>query len=431
MIGDHESEANVLSVLLSFEKCLYEGLTVLTEEHFTDPDYITVFATIVKLSENTRPTFQLVYKELRHSLETEKLLDLKNRFVSSENFSYWLKNLNEMYIKRSYMMAAKEIQDVCYSDRSITEITDVVERRILQVNVRDNTEDIITPEEAGKGALATFEKRLKSKDKIHGIKLSRKIPQNGTMVNDGFPGIDAALMGLKGGDLIIIGAQTGEGKTTLAQNIVRHASIHQNHRTFYQNTEMDPEEMVYRFAAQLTAKDFGKIYSGDMDEYEADTVRKAINDFMTSNVYTSELPMLTPERSRGLARQFKMKYGQLDLLVIDYVGRMELDNAKGKQEWQVLKEISKQSKRLAQELDACVILIAQLTEEGKLQGAKAMANEADGVFFLEALGSEEKEDAPRFASHKLTKYKVRRGSKTDKIWISFNKPKMYITEVFG
>lgn len=431
MIGDYETEANVLSVMLMSEKCLCEGLAVLTEDHFTDQDFVTVLATIVTLSEKTRPTFQAVYKELRNTLNTEKLLELKSRGISEESFTYWFKNLNDLFIRRSYFTASKEIQDICLSDRPTDEITELVESRILRVNVREGTEQIITPEEAGKSALETFEKRLSSTEKIHGIKLSRKISHNGLITTDGFPSIDRALMGLKGGDMIIIGAQTGEGKTTLAQNIVRHASIFQRHRTFYQNTEMDPQEMVYRFAAQLSGKDFGRIYAGDMDEIEAGSVRKSIHDFMKSNVYTSELPMLTPERSRGLARQFKMKYGQLDLLVIDYVGRMEMDNAKGKQEWQVLKEIAKQSKRLAQELDACVILIAQLNEEGKLQGAKAMANEADAVFFLEALSTDEKEEAPRFSSHKLTPYKVRRGSKNERIWISFNKPKMYITEVFG
>jgi replicative DNA helicase len=426
---DYESEANVLSGMMNFEKSLYEGLTLLTEEHFTDTDFVNVFVKIRQLAEVTRPTFATVYKEVRNDMDARKITELKSRGMTADTFPYWMKKVNDLYIKRSYFAAAEDIKRMCMSHNSIAEIQELVENRILKINVREGTEQIITPEEAGKGALATFETRLKSKEKVHGIKLSRDIPQNGGIVKDGFPGIDKAMMGLKGGDLIMICAETGEGKTTLAQNIVRHSSIHQQHRTFYQNTEMDPEEMVYRFAAQLSGKDFGSIYSGDMNEMDAMAVRNAINEYMKSNVYTSELPLLTPERSRGLARQFKIKYGQLDLLVIDYVGRMELDNGKGKQEWQVMKEIAKQSKRLAQELDACVILIGQLTEEGKIQGAKAMANEADAVFFLEPLSQTEKESAPRYASHKLTPFKVRRGSKADRIWISFNKPKMYITEV--
>lgn len=426
---DYESEANVLSGMMNNEKSLYEGLTLLTEDHFHDTDFVNVFTTIIHQSEQFKPTFATVYKEMRHDMDAKKITELKHRGVTETNFSYWLKKVNDLYIKRSYFAAAKAIQEICYSDKPITEIQDLVENQILRVNVRDGADQIITPEEAGKSALETFEKRLNSKEKIHGIKLSSEISVNGVIRKDGFPGIDKALMGLKGGDLVMICAETGEGKTTLAQNLVRHASILQNNRTYYQNTEMDPEEMVYRFAAQLSNKDFGKIYSGDMDEFEAESVRNAINTFRKSNVFTSELPLLTPERSRGLARQFKMKYGKLDLLVIDYVGRMELENSKGKQEWQVLKEIAKQSKRLAQELDACVILIGQLNEEGKIQGAKAMANEADAVFFLEPLDEEEKKEAPYSASHKLKPFKVRRGSKGERIWLSFNKPKMYITEV--
>lgn len=433
MNQNFDSETNVLAGMLKSERSLYEGLTVLTAEHFTDPDWIVVFETMQRIAESNVPTFGLVYKELRTSVDVNKLRHLNQFTVSEGAFPVWLNHVHENYVRRSYYEAATEIQEICMTGRPLSEIAELVERRILKAAVREGTETIITPKEAGSSALATFEKRLASKEKVHGIKLSRELSINGRPTTDGFPGIDRALMGLKGGDMIIIGAQTGEGKTTLAQNIVRHASIHQGYRTFYQNTEMDPEEMVFRFAAQLSSKNFGDIYSGDMDEFEAGSVRKAIEDFSGSNVYTSELPLLTPERSRGLARQFKMQYGQLDLLVIDYVGRMELDSAKGKQEWQVLKEIAKQSKRLGQEIDACVILIAQLNEEGKIQGAKAMANEADAVFFLEAMTSDEKDKlhAPAGASHRLIPYKVRRGSKADKIWIGFNKPKMYITEVLG
>ncbi|SDJ76955.1 replicative DNA helicase [Paenibacillus naphthalenovorans] len=431
MLRDYETEVNALAGLLLSDKILHEGLAVMTTAHYDDPDNAVIFDSIRLMSEKGRPTFTIVYKELRNQLPNEKLLALKNAAVTESSFKHWLDKLHDLYIRRSYWKAARDIAEICQSERTLSEITDIIESRILHVNVQEGAKEIITPEEAGRKAAEEFERRFKSNEKTHGIKLSRETTRNGETSIDGFPGIDRIMKGLKGGDLLIVAAETGEGKTTLAQNIVRHASIHQDYRTYYQNTEMDPDEIVFRFVAQMSNRDFEHIYTGakELTAEDRTMIRQAFESYTQSHVYISELPVLTPEKSRGLARQFKTRYGKLDLLVIDYVGRMELENSKGKQEWQIMRDIAKECKKLAQELDAACILIAQLTEEGKLQGARAMANEADGMFFLIPLDEEETASAPFRATHKLVSKKARRGDKKKPIWLSFNKPRMYITEV--
>ncbi|WP_010278866.1 replicative DNA helicase [Paenibacillus senegalensis] len=431
MIVDYDVEINVLAGMLKDEKSLYEGLSLLTEQHFNGDQHKEVFREIQRLSSNGQVTYNMVYKALRETVHMDLFKALRQSIVSADSFPYWYKQLHEIYVKRLYFEAAQEISEIANSNRPLSEITEIVESKIMGASVQEGTERIVTPEEAGRKAAEEFERRVKSGETIHGIKLSRPVPSGGMPVTDGFPGLDDMFRGLRGGDLIILAAKTGEGKTTLAQNIVRHASIHQSYRTFYQNTEMKEIDIVNRFVAQMTGKSYAGIDSGSLDSFDRTLVRQAFENYAKSRVFISELPMLTPERSRGLARQFKTKYGKLDLLVIDYVGRMELDNSKGKQEWQILRDIAKECKRLAQQLDTCVILVAQLNEEGKLQGARAMANEADGVLFLEPLTREEVNNAPYGATHKLEPYKARRGSKDKHLWISFNKAKMYITEVRG
>lgn len=266
-----------------------------------------------------------------------------------------------------------------------------------------------------------------------GIPLSRE--SNGRLT--GFPSFDRCLYGLQPGDLILIAGQSGEGKTALAQNIVTLTSIAQDYYTYYENTEMSAKQMVARFVSQLTGIPFEEIFTGRLTGTAEEIANKrkrieaAHNRFAQSKIYLSELPSLTPGQSKGLARKFKHKYGRLDVLVIDYVGRMEMDSdmKKGLQEWQVMSRIAKEAKKLAQQLQCAVILLAQLTEEGTLEGARKMINDTDAAFFLERLDEEDREKYPD-ATHRLRKRKVRRGSTERDILLRFNKPIQRIEEVY-
>ncbi|WP_025681140.1 DnaB-like helicase C-terminal domain-containing protein [Paenibacillus massiliensis] len=426
---DIETEQNVLAGMLAGEKMLYDGLAIATVEHFSDEEYQIVFAEVAGRAEHGAPTWNVIYKILRDRVDHQKLQSLKTTLITESSFEFWLNKLHELFVRREYMEAAKEIYRIAESDRPVKDITELVEQRIMKANSVEGTERIVTPEEAGKNALEEFERRVVSDQGIHGIKLSRTINDGHVTRTDGFPGMDELFRGLRGGDLIIVSARTGDGKTALAQNIVRLASVHQRFKTFYQNTEMTEVEMVFRFAAQMSQKSFVGIDGGTLDSLSRSAVRRAFELFAESGIYLSHLPTLTPERSRGLARQFKIKYGNPDLIVIDYIGRMELQSSKHKQEWQVLRDIAKESKRLASELNTCVILIAQLNEDGSLQGAKAMANEADGFLKLEPLDKEAREKAPSGATHVINTAKARRGQKDKELFVSFNKERMYMTEV--
>lgn len=429
-MNDFETEQNVLAGMLAGDKMLYEGLTVATVDHFDDEEHQLIFAEIAGQADHAPPSWNVIYRQLRSRINPDKLIALKNAEASESGFSYWLDKLHDLFVRRTYQAAAKEIFKIAESGRPLKEITEIVEQRIMKVNAVEGTERIVTPEEAGNNALEEFERRVNSGQSIHGIRLSREVPTGGMPAIDGFPGMDELFRGLRGGDLIIVSARTGDGKTALAQNIARHASVHQNYRTFYQNTEMSENEMVFRFASQLSEKNFEDIDGGTLDSWDRAAVRRAFERYSQSRIYISHLPTLTPERSRGLARQFKTQFGNPDLIIIDYIGRMELaKNNKNRRDDQILVDVAKECKRLAAEVDACVILLAQLNEDGSLQGAKAMANEADGFMKLEPLDKETRERAPRGATHIINTAKARRGQKGKELFVSFNKKLMYMTEV--
>jgi KaiC/GvpD/RAD55 family RecA-like ATPase len=62
------------------------------------------------------------------------------------------------------------------------------------------------------------------------------------------------------------------------------------------------------------------------------------------------------------------------------------------QEWQVLRLSAMRLKRIAMEQNVCVVMVAQLTDQGTLQGSRAMKNEADLWINLEREQEEDKLD---------------------------------------
>jgi replicative DNA helicase len=102
---------------------------------------------------------------------------------------------------------------------------------------------------------------------------------------------------------------------------------------------------------------------------------------------------------------------------IDYVQRLDTSDPREK-EWQVLSRIAKQFKSLAQQAKVVVVLVAQLTDEGKLANSRAMAREADAVLFLEPMSDDDKQT--KLGTHVINIVKARHAPSNRKsaIWIN-------------
>lgn len=426
---DIETECSVLGTMINVEAHLHEGVGIFTTDHFLLPFHQDVFEVLQLLAGKVRVNVRILTKELnkRNALDHDGMIRLEE-YVQAKQFDYWRDKLQDLYIRRKYREFSYQMAEMSINETSTAaEVVEVVETKILGLSVVTAQDKILSPQEAAKKAKEAFQQRVKNPNPVRGIRFSRDVITTSEMYTDGFPSIDKVLSGAQPGDLIIFAAQSGHGKTALAENIVRLVSVEQDYHTFYQNTEMNEDELTDRLVSMISGVDFTKIFNGyGLTVQEQTKVNAAYDRIEGSKFFSSLLPYLTPQKSRSLARKFKIENGRLDLLVIDYIGRLELEAEKNLREDQVLARIARESKKLAQELQCAVILLAQLNEDGKIEGARRIKNDADAVFFLEPCKVDE--DRPKGANYKLTKYKVRRGDNGGVIWINFNKPKMYMTE---
>src|SRR5699024_9411219 len=123
------------------------------------------------------------------------------------------------------------------------------------------------------------------------------------------PSLDETLNGAQGGDLIMIDAKTGVGKSAFAVNLERIFSLYQNHAVLYQNTEMRERELKGRLIAQIAV-----IKSNEFDSGRIEGTREEIDKKLSNIAYATDLlsksgltlprlPYLPLYKARGLARQ--------------------------------------------------------------------------------------------------------------------------------
>ncbi len=208
--------------------------------------------------------------------------------------------------------------------------------------------------------------------------------------------LDKLIGGLKKGEMIIVAARPGMGKTTICLNIAeRAATLHEATVAFF-TLEMTAVQVASRmlFARarvnQEEAKSAKGISDGDFAKLAA-----AMEEISRSNLYIDDTSMIAVAELRSKLRKLKREKG-LDLVVVDYIGLMQassLQQTESRQ--QQISEISRQLKGLAKEMEIPVVVISQLNRasvknEGKikepdlshLRESGALEQDADIVIFI-------------------------------------------------
>lgn len=436
---DLESERRVLSAMLHAEAACIEAFNGLTAGDFFSPQHATVFELSCSLFEREiHPTFVELIKE-GHSLgiftnprDIEALNYIAEHYIEDENIKYWIKRVKdksrlrrfESFLRRNYQMLAEE------SEQEVEQILMSAEEELTNLTALEIDDHIDTPEELAKLGYEEIERRfLRYKE----IREQHKgvIPLDG--LPTGFSNLNKVTLGYKPGDLVILGAQTGHGKTSFALHTASTIAVKSKYNLLYLNTEMSREQIALRWGSILSGIEHDRVRSGEINESELSRILNGYSELGQSGFYSYPCPNLTPEKTISIARKFKAQKN-IDIMIIDYVGRMDKADPK-LQEWQILEQIVKTQKMLAQNLKIVVMCLVQLNPDGTLQGAKRMKNECDLLLKLSPISKEEMEE-----SEELKKYDImpnyaiyidknRDGQSGIRIPISFDMQKQIMMDV--
>lgn len=217
-----EVEESVIGAMMIEDECVYKATEVLSERSFYDPKLQLIYKSILKLFHKRSPIdMTTVAEQLREDGVLEeiggvsRLASLTASIGSAANIEYYIRILQQKTIQRDLIVAGydmlKKAFDETYDvDKLIQESQDGVYRAV-QGNMRS--------------AYVPFAESLnKALERIQRSQQSTGL----TGIPSGFPSLDAITMGWQDGNLIVIGARPGHGKTAIALNMARCAAFEHN-----------------------------------------------------------------------------------------------------------------------------------------------------------------------------------------------------------
>jgi len=396
-ITDTESEKRVLSAMLHSDVACIDSIESLKESDFYEPFSQNIFTLISKLYRaGINPTYVEVMKEghtlgvLTTPVDMEKLKYVAEHYIEDGNVKWWVNKVKEAAKGRAMQRLVKK-----YTHQLETEPHDVpniireASGEIFALAMDAESERIVTAKE-----LAEYgEKRLLERiDKYRQMQEEQKLVGEVLLegVPTGFPLLNKLTLGYKPGDLILLAAQTGHGKTAFAIQTACAVCVEAHKSLFYINTEMTKDQLVNRWGTILSGIPMQQIRDASLRNEQIPQALAAYKVLSESGFFTSHLPNLTPAKADILTRKAKMQYS-IEIMILDYVGRMEKFDPR-MQEWQVLEQIVKTQKQLAQNLEIACMILAQLNPDGTLQGAQRMKNECDLMLKLIPVPDQEAAD---------------------------------------
>ena len=176
--------------------------------------------------------------------------------------------------------------------------------------------------------LNTLEDIEKNKGKLNGVPT-------------GFTDLDELTQGLHGGQMIIVAARPAMGKSTLALDFCRSASMKHGITSLIFSLEMSSQEIAMRMLSAESGVRLSKMQAGKMSDVDWRKVAETTSRMSEAPLFVDDSANITISEIRSKCRRLKQQEN-LGLVVIDYLQLM----TSGRQVESRQQEVSAMSRNL-------------------------------------------------------------------------------------
>lgn len=381
-----EAEMSVLGVAFLNAGDVNKIVEEVTVDMFYDERNKYIFNAIKSLHDNRTP---IDITTIKDELDKDKklntvgldyLTDVIDSVVTTANLDYYIKIIRDYAIRRNLIDTATEIINTTYEDESVTTLLDTAEKNILNVVRARSVGSFMPIQEVLRNAQAKLEELAKNKRTITGLET-------------GFPDFDKITTGLHGGEMIILAARPGMGKTALALNMATFAASRTKKAVAIFNLEMSAEMLVNRMISSVGQIDSYKLQTGNMLEKDWQRYNEALSQLSETNIFIEDNVSVTAQDIRAKCRRLANSETGLGLVVIDYLQLINSGSRRVESRQVEVSEISRALKTMAVELDVPVIALAQLSRSAEkresnqpmlsdLRESGSLEQDADMVLFI-------------------------------------------------
>ncbi len=262
------------------------------------------------------------------------------------NAGYYAEIVREKAILRRLVDASMRINQMSYAaEGDVDEIVDRAQAEVYTVTERRVSEDFKPLAELMQPTLDEMEAISSRGGQLAGVPT-------------GFADLDDLTNGLHAGQMVIVAARPGCGKSTLALDLARSASIRHGLASVIFSLEMSQIEITMRLLSAEASIPLSHIRGGKMSDDDWARVATKMGQVSEAPMFIDDSPNLTMMEIRAKARRLKQRH-DLKLILIDYIQLMTSGKKVESRQLEV-SEFSRQIKLLAKELEVPVVALSQL-----------------------------------------------------------------------
>ena len=353
MPHDDVAEQSVLGGMLLSKDAIADVVESLRASDFYKPAHETIYEAILSLYGHGSPADAItVADELKKRGELTRvggasyIHTLIASVPTAANAQYYAEIVKEHAIMRRLIEAGTKIAQLGYANETeVDTLVDQAQAEIYAVTDGNAKEDYVSFSEALEETINEIDANSNRPDGVYGVPTD-------------FIEFDELTGGLHGGQMIVIAARPGVGKSTLALDIARSAAIHHQMTTVFFSLEMSRTELAMRILSAEGKISMGRLKKGDLETEGWTNLATLQGRIDSAPLFIDDSPNMTLMEIRAKCRRLKQR-NDLKLVVLDYLQLMS-SGKKVESRQQEVSEFSRSLKLLAKELDVPVIALSQL-----------------------------------------------------------------------
>jgi replicative DNA helicase len=318
------------------------------------------------------------------------ILSLPDAVPSAANIKYYLDIVREKYLLRRTIQTCNEaISRVYEFEGDVDALLDEVEKEFLNINQERIETGIIPIKKLVEDAISQIYACYNRRGTINGIPT-------------GFTEFDNLTNGLKPGQMIVIAARPGIGKTSFAMNIAENVVLNSKIPTGVFSLEMNSDALIMRMLCSQSRLSMQSIKRGFITPEVLQRLSEKSRQLSSAPLYIDDTPGLSILQLRTRARRMFQQYA-IKLFVIDYLQLLHSTSRRVENRQQEIADISNGIKALSKELNVPIIVLSQLNREvereknrkprlSDLRESGAIEQDADIVALLYKPGKDEDEE---------------------------------------
>lgn len=388
-----EAEAAVLGAMILDTEAVLKVVEILpTPECFYRKDHAVIFEIVRGMVDRDVPVDVVsVAEELRKRSQLEAigggsfLAGLIDSISTAAHCEHYAGIVRELWVLRTLALAGVRMaQDAYAADAQADEILDAAERQVFALAQGAESTQTATLENDVHAIIDKIDNMGETRNAVTGLAT-------------GFAEFDKVTSGLQNGNLIVLAARPGMGKTSLALNFVENMCVRGGKPVLLFSLEMSRQELCWRLIAAHAGVDLWKLRTGFIKRNEMAGVVAAAEKVAAAPVYIEDRTDISALAMRSKARRLGARLAhsgqRLGMVVVDYMQLMSSGRSKESRQVEVA-DISRSLKALAREMDVPVLALSQLnrgpedrTRDGRphladLRESGAIEQDADLVAFI-------------------------------------------------